>query len=126
MSLSAHLTAGTAEHGRLVFHPDCPRCRGERLAGNLAGDSLVSRRGQAALVAGLLAFSACAPPSALAQTPDAGQQQEVGTPGGEPPGLEPDFDPGGGDTFDDDTAPLPGGAEAGGSEDEGIGAPVDR
>lgn len=125
MSLSAHLTAGTAEHGRLVFHPDCPRCRAERLAGNLAGDSLVSRRGQAALAAGLLAFSAGVPPSALAQAPDAGQHQEVGTPGGEPPGLEPDFDPGGGDTFDDDTAPLPGGAEAGGSEDEGIGPPVE-
>ena len=125
MSLSAHLTAGTAEHGRLVFHPDCPRCRAERLAGNLAGDSLVSRRGQAALAAGLLAFSAGAPPSALAQAPDAGQHQEETTPGGEPPGLEPDFDPGGGDTFDDDTAPLPGGAEAGGSEDEGIGPPVE-
>ena len=58
VSLSAHLTAGTAEHGRLAFHPDCPRCRAERLAGSLAADSLVSRRGQAALAAGLLAFSA--------------------------------------------------------------------
>jgi nucleoid-associated protein YgaU len=125
VSLTAHLTAGTAEHGRLAFHPDCPRCRAERLAGNLAGDSLVSRRGQAALAAGLLAFSAGAPPSALAQAPDAGQHQEETTPGGEPPGLEPDFDPGGGDTFDYDTAPLPGGAEAGGSEDEGIGPPVE-
>ena len=125
MSLSAHLTAGTAEHGRLVFHPDCPRCRAERLAGNLAGDSLVSRRGQAALAAGLLAFSAGAPPSALAQAPDAGQHQEEATPGGEPPGLEPDFDPGGDDTFDDNIAPVPGGAEAGGNEDEGIGPPVE-
>jgi nucleoid-associated protein YgaU len=125
VSLTAHLTTGTAEHGRLVFHPECPRCRAERLAGNLAADSLVSRRGQAALAAGLLAFSAGAPPSALAQAPDAGQQQEEATPGGEPPGLEPDFDPGGGDTFDYDTAPLPGGAEAGGSEDEGMGPPVE-
>jgi nucleoid-associated protein YgaU len=124
MSLTAHLTAGTAEHGRLAFHPDCPRCRTERLAGNLAADSLVSRRGQAALAAGLLAFSAGAP-TALAQAPDVGQHQEEATPGGEPPGLEPDFDPGGGDTFDDDTEPLPGGAEAGGSEDEGIGPPVE-
>jgi nucleoid-associated protein YgaU len=123
VSLSAHLTAGTAEHGRLLFHPDCPRCRAERLAGNLAADSLVSRRGQAALAAGLLAFSAGAPP-ALAQAPDTDQQQGA-TPGGEPPGLEPDFDPGDGDTFDYDTAPLPGGAEAGGNEDEGLGPPVE-
>jgi nucleoid-associated protein YgaU len=122
MSLTAHLTAGTAEHGRLVFHPDCPRCRTERLAGNLAADSLVSRQGQAALAAGLLAVSAGAPP-ALAQVPDTDQQQEA-TPGA-PPGLEPDFDPGGGDTFDYDTDPLPGGAEAGGNEDEGIGPPVE-
>jgi LysM repeat protein len=123
VSLTAHLTVGTAEHGRLAFHPDCPRCRAERLAGNLAADSLVSRRGQAALAAGLLAFSAGATP-ALDQAPDTDQQQEA-PPGGEPPGLEPDFDPGGGDTFDYDTAPLPGGAEAGGSEDEGIGPPVE-
>jgi nucleoid-associated protein YgaU len=123
VSLSAHLTAGTAEHGRLAFHPDCPRCRAERLAGNLAADSLLSRRGQAALAAGLLAFSAAAPP-ALAQAPDADQHQEA-TPGGTPPGLEPDFDPGGDDTFDYDTAPVPGGAEAGGNEDEGVGPPVE-
>jgi hypothetical protein len=123
VSLSAHLTAGTAEHGRLVFHPDCARCRAERLAGNLAVDSLVSRRGQAALAAGLLALSAGAPP-ALAQAPNASQPQEA-TPGGAPPGLEPDFDPGGDDAFDYDTAPLPGGAEAGGNEDEGIGPPVE-
>jgi nucleoid-associated protein YgaU len=123
VSLSAHLTAGTAEHGRMAFHPDCPRCRAERLAGNLAADSLVSRRGQAALAAGLLALSAGAPP-ALAQAPDTDQQQEA-TPGGEPPGLEPDFDPGGDDTFDDNIAPLPGGAEAGGDEDEGMGPPVE-
>jgi nucleoid-associated protein YgaU len=123
VSLSAHLTAGTAEHGRLAFHPDCPRCRAERLAGSLAADSLVSRRGQAALAAGLLAFSTGAAP-ALAQVPEPDQVQEV-TPGGEPPGLEPDFDPGGEDTFDYDTAPVPGGPEAGGQEDEGMGPPVE-
>jgi hypothetical protein len=44
VSLNAHLTAGAAEHGRLRFHPDCPRCRAQRLAGALGGDSLVSRR----------------------------------------------------------------------------------
>ena len=125
VSLSAHLTAGTAEHGRLAFHPDCPRCRAERLAGNLAADSLVSRRAQAALAAGLLAFSAGAPPRRLLRPRTPTSTRRTTTPGGEPPGLEPDFDPGGDDTFDDDTAPLPGGAEAGGSEDEGIGPPVE-
>ena len=64
MSLSRHLTSPSAEHGRLAFHPDCPRCQSERLAGDLAGDELISRRTQAALAAGLLAFSAAAPPTA--------------------------------------------------------------
>jgi nucleoid-associated protein YgaU len=123
VSLSAHLTAGTADHGRLAFHPDCPRCRAERLAGSLRADSLVSRRTQAALAAGLLAFSAGASP-ALAQVPEVDQQQET-APGGEPPGLSPDFDPGGDDTFDYNTAPVPGGPEAGGEEDEGLGAPLE-
>src|SRR5215218_7864819 len=130
MSLSAHLTAGTAEHGRLRFHPDCPRCRGERLAGALGTDSLVSRRAQAALAAGLLAFSAGATPAA-AQAPGVPpEQQGAPAPGGEPPGVQPDFDPGGGDagggdTFDSELAPVPGGPEAGGEEDEGLGAPVE-
>jgi len=125
VSLSAHFTAGTADHGRLAFHPDCPRCRAERLAGSLAADSLVSRRTQAALAAGLLAFTGAAP-SAAAQVPDVDQQQDAAPPpGGEPPGLQPDFDPGGDDTFDYETAPLPGGPEAGGEADEGMGAPVE-
>jgi nucleoid-associated protein YgaU len=119
VSLSAHLTAGTAEHGRLAFHPDCPRCRAERLAGSLAADSLVSRRAQAVLAAGLLAFSAGAPSAAAQVPPD--QQQEPAP----PPGLEPEFDPGGEDTFDYDAAPVPGGPEAGGQEDEGLGPPVE-
>jgi outer membrane biosynthesis protein TonB len=125
VSLSAHLTAGTAEHGRLSFHPDCPRCRAERLGGSLAADSLVSRRTRAALAAGLLAFTG-AVPAAGAQVPGIDEQQDAApAPGGEPPGLQPDFDPGGGDTFDHETAPLPGGREAGGAEDEGLGAPVE-
>jgi hypothetical protein len=125
VSLSAHLTAGTADHGRLAFHPDCPRCRAERLAGRLAADPLVSRRAQAALAAWLLAFSAGAP-AAAAQVPERGQQQETEPPAsGAPPGLAPDFDPGGDDTFDYETAPVSGGPEAGGEEDEGLGAPVE-
>ena len=125
MSLSAHLTAGTADHGRLSFHPDCPRCRAERLAGSLAADSLVSRRTHAALAAGLLAFTGAAP-AATAQVAEVDQQQDAApAPGGEPPGLQPDFDPGGDDTWDAELAPLPGGREAGGEEDEGLGAPVE-
>src|SRR5918992_1488965 len=125
VSLSAHLTAGPADHGRLAFHPDCPRCRAERLAGSLAADSLVSRRTHAALAAGLLAFTGAAP-AATAQVPELDEQQDAApAPGGEPPGLQPDFDPGGADTFDVELAPLPGGREAGGGEDEGLGAPVE-
>jgi LysM domain len=125
VSLSAHLTAGTADHGRLAFHPECPRCTAERLAGSFGADSLVSRRAQAALVAGLLAFSAGAAPAAAQMPQDDPEQQETPAPGGEPPGLSPDFDPGSEDTFDYETAPLPGGPEAGGEEDEGLGAPVE-
>jgi LysM domain len=124
VSLNAHLTAGTAEHGRLGFHPDCPRCRAQRLAGDLRDESVVSRRTQAGLAAGLLAFSTLAAP-ASAQVPEAGQEQEVPVGGGEPPGLQPDLDPGGADTFDYETAPVPGGPQAGGEEDEGQGPPVD-
>jgi LysM domain len=125
MSLSSHLAASVAEHGRLAFHPDCPRCRTDRLAGSLAAESLLSRRTKAALAAGLLAFSTGAPP-AVAQIPDAGEQQDATTPpGGEPPGLGADFDPGGDDSFDYEAAPLSGGPEAGGAEDEGLGAPVE-
>jgi LysM repeat protein len=125
VSLSAHLTAGTADHGRLSFHPDCPRCRAERLAGSLAADSLVSRRTHAALAAGLLAFTGAAP-AATAQVAEVDEQHDAApAPGGEPPGLQPDFDPGGDDTWDAELAPLPGGREAGGEEDEGLGAPVE-
>jgi LysM domain len=125
MSLTAHLRAGTVEHGRLAFHPDCPRCRTERLAGNIGTDSLASRRAQAAMAAGLLAFSAGAAPAA-AQAPGVDpRQRETPAPGAEPPGLSPDFDPGGEDAFDYETAPVPGGREAGGEEDEGTGAPVE-
>jgi hypothetical protein len=125
VSLSAHLTAGTANHGRLAFHPDCPRCRAERLTGRLAADPLLSRRAQAALTAWLLAFSAGAP-SAVAQVPGPDQKQGTEPPaGGAPPGLQPDFDPGGDDAFDYETAPVSAGPEAGGEEDEGLGAPVE-
>jgi nucleoid-associated protein YgaU len=119
MSLTAHLTAGAADHGRLTFHPDCPRCRAERLAGSLGDDALVSRRAQAALTAGLLALSAGAP-AAAAQSP--GDQAERKEPApSAPPGLETDLDPGGSGGPDTYTAPTTGGGE----DDDGEGPPVD-
>jgi hypothetical protein len=125
VSLSEHLAAGVADHVRLGFHPDCPRCRADRVARPMKGDPLVSRRAQAALAAGLLAFSAGVAPAG-AQVPEVDpEQQGAPAPGGEPPGLQPDLDPGEADTFDYETAPVPGGPQAGGEEDEGLGAPVD-
>jgi hypothetical protein len=86
---------------------------------------LGSRRARAALAAGLLVFSAGAAPAG-AQVPELDpDQQAAPAPGGEPLGLQPDLDPGEADTFDYETAPLPGGPQAGGEEDEGLGAPVD-
>ena len=68
-SLSAHLRE-TGDHSRLPFHPECPTCRRDRLAGTLASDELVSRRTQAAIAAGLFAFSAAGAPAAFGSPPD--------------------------------------------------------
>lgn len=68
-SLSSHLRL-PEDHSRLPFHPACPVCRRDRLAGSLDGEELVSRRTQAAIAAGLLAFSSVAVPAAVAQEPD--------------------------------------------------------
>ena len=69
-SLSVHLRH-PEDHSGLPFHPSCPVCRRERLAGTLDGDEIVSRRTQAALTAGLLAFSGIgAPAAAVAAGPD--------------------------------------------------------
>ena len=42
-SLSRHLREA-GDHGRLGFHPACPVCCDERLAGTLPVDTIVSRR----------------------------------------------------------------------------------
>ena len=69
-SLSVHLRL-PEDHSGLPFHPSCPVCRRDRLAGSLEGDEIVSRRTQAALAAGLLAFSGVgAPAAAVAAGPD--------------------------------------------------------
>ena len=68
-SLSVHLRE-TEDHSRLPFHPSCPVCRRDRLAGSLDGEELLSRRTQAAIAAGLLAFSTAGVPAAVASPPD--------------------------------------------------------
>lgn len=124
-SLSAHLTAAE-HHGRLGFHPDCPRCRSERLAGKLADGPLVSRRVPATLAAGLLALGAVAPSAALGAEGD--QQQEGTAPpaatGGDP-ADNPDLDPGGDDTVLTTPTGPDTGPQAGGQDDNSDGAPVD-
>jgi LysM repeat protein len=119
MSLSRHLTSSSATHGRLAFHPECPRCRAERLAGALGSERLLTLRRQAALAAGVRAFStATASVAAVAQ-----EQEGRSDPGAEAPGMEPEFDPGGDDSFDVEV-PTPG-AEGGDEEDDGSGPPVE-
>src|SRR3954453_14913822 len=74
-SLSAHLRE-SGDHGQLGFHPACPVCCEERLAGSLPGDVIVGRRAQALVAAGVLAFSGVAPAAVLAAT---GDQEIVGS-----------------------------------------------
>jgi LysM domain len=68
-SLTAHLRQ-PEDHSGLPFHPNCPVCRRDRLAGSLTGDELVSRRTQATIAAGLLAFTGVGAPAAIASDPD--------------------------------------------------------
>jgi LysM domain len=133
-SLTAHLLED-GDHGRLGFHPSCPVCRQERLFGSLLSEPVISRRLQAALASGVLAFSAAAPATAIAAEPDR-QQEGVMAPeqptGGvtqQPGGGEadtPDFDPGDETPLPVEVAPAPGSPlTGGGSDDTGEGPPVD-
>jgi nucleoid-associated protein YgaU len=72
-SLSVHLRL-PEDHSGLRFHPSCPICRRDRLAGSLGGDEIVSRRTQAAIAASLLAFPGLAAPSAAVA---AGPEQDI-------------------------------------------------
>jgi hypothetical protein len=95
-SLSTHLRS-LDDHGRLAFHAECPVCRRERLAGALASEPIVSRRSQAVLVSGVLAFSAASPAAVFAAEPDQEQQGSLAPDqiaGAGPPGS-PAYDPGG-------------------------------
>lgn len=108
-SLSAH-TREPRDHGHLPFHPGCPRCRTERLAGPLPSDQLIGQRPRALLAAALLAGSAIggsvagaiATPPAIAQDDLDDENAPIDD---EPPRKEipPDDD---GDLDDDDTPPI--------------------
>jgi LysM domain len=124
-ALSAHLTASASEHGRLRFHPDCPRCN-DRLAGRLHGDQLVARRATATVAAGALALASAAPAAAIPPEPDQ-EQEGAGAPpalGGDPL-YDPGFDPGGDDTvLELEVGPVAA-PDAGGQDDMGEGQPVE-
>jgi LysM domain len=120
MSLTAHLTTDSVGHGRLGFHPDCPRCRAERLAGSLADDELGSRRAPAALAALLFALPWAAAPVA-AQTSSLSPEQQKPAPTSPSPGLGTDLDPGSTGSRDTYTAPTTGG----GDDDDSDGPPLD-
>ena len=104
-SLTAHLRR-PSDHGRLEFHPGCPVCRDERLAGTLPADPLIGHRTQALLAAGVLAVTAAAPTAVFAAEPDQ-QQEGTAAPGQDPVGAAPS-DPGG----DSDDLPFDVGPEA--------------
>jgi LysM domain-containing protein len=122
-SLTAHLLE-TGDHGRLRFHPSCPVCRQERLYGTLSTEPVVSRRTQALLAGGVLAFSASAPAVGVAQERD---RQFEGVAAPEGPGApeldDPTFDPGGDTALPFDSAPAPAAPSEG--DDSGDGAPLD-
>jgi hypothetical protein len=130
VSLSRHLTCSPADHGRLGFDPDCPRCANERLYGDRGSGRLARLRVRAALSVGLLALSTAAPAATAAiGTPDQEYEgtvpldDEAPSTGGETPGLETDFDPGDdGDHGDFDVTPGLGGGD---QDDDGAGTPVE-
>ena len=132
-SLPSHLLEA-GDHGRLDFHPSCPVCRRERLFAALKSRPVFSRRVQAALATGVLAFST-AGPAVAAIPPERDRQQEgvaapeqrLGSGREQPPdGVDdPDFDPGG-----DTALPLDVGAPDTAPTDEedgdtGEGPPID-
>ena len=110
-SLTVHLRR-PADHGRLPFHPECPICCSERLAGPLPSDVVIGHRTQALLAAGVLALSTASPAAALAVEPDQ-EHEGAATPdqaAAQAPSSAPVYDPGGDSTdvpFDAAAAPAP-------------------
>jgi len=108
-SLTTHLLQPD-DHAGLSFHPDCPICRQERVTRTIATPGLVSRRTQAAIAAGVVAFSVVAPSAAMAFEPDRDQEGtvDVGQGNPDPVATSPSFDPGGpSTTVKVDAPPLP-------------------
>lgn len=56
------------DHGALLFHPDCPTCRADRLYGRLSQGQLISPRACAGMTSTVLAFSGLVPAVATAAT----------------------------------------------------------
>jgi hypothetical protein len=107
-SLSAHLRE-PGDHGRLGFHPACPVCCEQRLAGRLPDDAIVSRRAQAVVTAGVLVFSTAAPTSVLAAgTGDQEQQGSADSVATSDPAADADTEPGDTDDLSEraDTQPA--------------------
>lgn len=91
-SLTAHLRQSD-DHERLAFHAQCPLCA-QRLAGTLPPETVVSRRTQALLAAGVLTLSTASPGAAFATEPDEEQEGVEQVVTAEPP-SDSGFDPGG-------------------------------
>lgn len=99
-------------HGNLRFHPDCPVCRAERLAGTPPSDELVTGRVRAGFAAALLAATGVSGSPAFAGEPD-GEREGAGE---EAPGdADPDFDEG----TQDEELPVDEGSEIPPAGDEG-------
>jgi hypothetical protein len=98
-SLTTHLRR-PEDHARLPFHPDCPMCRRERLAGSEPPDALVGHRTQALLAASVLALSSAPPTAALASEPDQEQEGAISPDqvAAADPLADPESDPGGSST----------------------------
>ena len=105
-SLTAHLRLAE-DHSRPPVHPSCPVCRRDRLAGSLDGEELVSRRTQAAIAAGLLAFSGLGVPvAAAASEPDSTSEGAEEVMDAVDPAVSPELD------LELETAELPDDATA--------------
>lgn len=117
------------ERGGLPYDAECSECRRERLPGAVLPRRLVSRRTQAALTAGLLAFSAVAPAASYAFGKGNGQRgklrAQIAQIRAQASSLEddPNFDPGGESTaIPFDAPPVPTKVEAPdvGNGDDGL------
>jgi hypothetical protein len=126
-TLTSHLRHA-GDHGRLAFHPDCPVCREQRLAGALPPDNVIPARAGALLAAGVLTLSTVGPTVTVA----AGQtQEEQGAATPAPPGNQdtaddPDFDPGGDSTQLPDTPQPAQQVQAPAAASNGASVPVDQ